>query len=92
MTTPYNPRTEWVREDAAEARALTVVTPVLGPLVEGDLCDIVVSPFGQRRRYCHTDAVRVVLDADGRERCLCAGHVAEYFPAQLVAVDVALVG
>lgn len=58
--------------------------PVLGPLVDGDLCDIVVS-WGARRRYCHADAVRAALDADGRERCLCSEHAAMYFPAELVA-------
>lgn len=80
MTAAYSPRLEWVLEVRAEVRALSAITPVLGPLVDGDLCDIVVSPFGQRRRYCHADAVRAVVDTDGRERCLCASHTAEYFP------------
>jgi hypothetical protein len=89
MTAAYSPRLEWVLDDRREARALTAVTPVLGPLVDGDLCDIVVSPFGARRRYCHTDAVRLVTDADGRERCLCSEHAALYFPGVTAAVSVA---
>jgi hypothetical protein len=81
MTTAYSPRLEWILDDRAEQRALSAVTPVLGPLCEGDLCDIVVSPFGQKRRLCYQDAVRLVTDADGRERCLCASHATLYFPA-----------
>jgi hypothetical protein len=69
MTTSYNPRADWAREDRAAQQ------PVLGPLVDGDLCDISVG-----REYCHQLAVREAVDVDGTYRLLCAEHVAKLFP------------
>jgi hypothetical protein len=66
MTTAYNPRADWARE----ARQ-----PVLGPLVDGDLCDIRIG-----RGYCGADGVRESTDVDGTDRILCAEHVAKLFP------------
>lgn len=57
----------------------TALRPVLGPLVEGDLCDIRVG-----RRHCHRDAARECVDTDGRSRLLCAEHVELYFPAAAI--------
>lgn len=56
----------------------TAMTPVLGPLVDGDLCDIRVG-----RGYCGQPAVRTAFDVDGRERLLCGACVRLYFPAEL---------
>lgn len=61
-------------------RSINAMQPVLGPLVDGDLCDIIVGGLGRNRRYCHQPAVREVSDADGATRPLCADHIAEYFP------------
>jgi hypothetical protein len=58
----------------------SALQPVLGPLVEGDLCDIRVG-----RRYCGHDATHEALDADGRTRLLCAEHVALYFPTLAIS-------
>jgi len=73
MTAAYSPRADWDREDAA----LTLpMRPVLGPLVEGDLCDIRVG-----RRQCGSElGVREAVDVDGRHRILCALHAGVYFP------------
>jgi hypothetical protein len=51
--------------------------PVLGPLVDGDLCDIRVG-----RGHCGEPAERAVQDVDGRERSLCAACLRLYFPAE----------
>lgn len=70
----------------------TAMQPVLGPLVDGDLCDIRVG-----RGVCGEPAERAVQDVDGRERLLCRACLRLYFPAELavcypsVRVDVALV-
>jgi hypothetical protein len=56
----------------------TAMTPVLGPLVDGDLCDIRVG-----RGYCGEPAERAVQDVDGRERLLCRACLRLYFPAEL---------
>lgn len=53
----------------------SIMQPTLGPLVDGDLCEIRVG-----RRYCGHDATRECVDADGRTRLLCAEHVELYFP------------
>ena len=55
--------------------------PVLGPLVDGDLCDIVVGRRAGRSVRCNVESHRVAFDVDGRERLLCAEHAAMYFPA-----------
>lgn len=64
----------------AMSATTTAMQPVLGPLVDGDLCDIRVG-----RGICGQDAERLVLDADGRERFLCPACVRLYFPAGAVA-------
>jgi hypothetical protein len=75
MTTAYNPQVDWARED--EARSLNALQPVLGPMVEGDTCDIRIG-----RRMCLSEVgVREAHDADGRTRIICALHAAKYFPA-----------
>lgn len=58
----------------------TAMAPVLGPLVDGDLCDIRVG-----RGICGQDAERLVLDVDGRERLLCTACVRLYFPTELAS-------
>lgn len=58
----------------------TAIQPVLGPLVDGDLCDIRMG-----RRYCHQPAAREARDANGSTRLLCAEHAALYFPTSAVA-------
>jgi len=70
MTTAYDPRIEWAREDRIYA-----TQPLLGPMVEGDLCDIRIG-----RHYCGHEAAREAIDADGSTRILCAEHAAKYFP------------
>lgn len=75
MTTAYRPHADWRREDRA-LRSLTALQPILGPLVDGDLCEIRVG-----HRACSQDAVRECQDADGSTRLLCAEHVAMYFPS-----------
>jgi len=70
MTIAYNPAIEWAREDRTYA-----TQPVLGAMVEGDLCDINVG-----RRYCSSEGIREATDADGSTRILCAEHAAKYFP------------
>ncbi len=62
----------------------TAVQPTLGPLVDGDLCDLVVGGLGRGRRYCHAPAVREARDADGSTRLLCERHTAELFPTRPV--------
>jgi hypothetical protein len=74
MTAAYNPRTDWARDDRASR--LYATQPLLGPLVDGDLCDIKVG-----RSYCGADGVHETTDADGSSRILCALHAAKYFPA-----------
>lgn len=74
MTTAYNPHADWAKEDRAP-RSLYAVQPLLGPLVDGDLCDIRIGT-----RYCHQPAVREVSDANGATRLLCTTHEAKYFP------------
>ena len=56
---------------------LSPMSPILGPLVEGDLCNI--RTHGGRR-YCGQDAVREAIDCDGRSRLLCESHTAMLFP------------
>jgi len=74
MTAAYDPHADWARE--LEVRSLNALQPVLGPLVEGDLCDIRIG-----RRLCLSEVgVREATDADGRTRILCALHVRKYFP------------
>jgi hypothetical protein len=75
MTTAYNPHADWAKEDRAP-RSLYAVQPLLGPLVDGDLCDIRIG-----RGYCHQPAVREVSDVDGRSRLLCTTHEQKLFPA-----------
>jgi hypothetical protein len=73
MTAAYNPRTDWARDDRVSH--LYATQPLLGPLVDGDLCDIRIGT-----RYCHQPAVREVSDANGATRLLCGGCEAKYFP------------
>lgn len=54
-------------------------TPELGPMVDGDLCDIRVREGG-RFVYCLQAGVQAAMDADGATRILCATHKAKYFP------------
>lgn len=79
MTALYDPHADWARDDRDEHAVLSAMQPVLGPLVDGDLCDITVRRGG-RLAHCHAEAVREATDADGRTRLLCAAHVAKYFP------------
>lgn len=53
--------------------------PVLGPLVDGDLCDIRVFRNG-KSTYCHQTATHAAIDVDGTPRLICAQHTAQYFP------------
>jgi hypothetical protein len=75
MTTAYNPQADWAKEDRAP-RSLYAVQPLLGPLVDGDLCDIRIG-----RSYCHQPAVREASDVDNTTRLMCEQHVSKYFPA-----------
>lgn len=56
--------------------------PHIGPMVEGDLCDIRVG-----RTYCHQDAVTEAVDANGATRILCAEHLAKYFPTTAITIQ-----
>jgi len=69
MTAMYDPRIDWAREDA--------LRPVLGPLVDGDLCGIRIG-----RRLCLAEGAREATDVDGSTRILCAQHARKYFPAR----------
>lgn len=80
MTTPYNPRPEWTREDKITFAGTPALLPAFGPVPTGGRCNIIVSGFGQARRYCHAPATRIARDADGRQRPLCASCVGDYFP------------
>jgi len=62
---------------ALDTRHYMATQPTLSsePLVEGDLCDIVIN-----RRYCGEHATSAAVDADGSLRILCAHHTAMYFP------------
>lgn len=74
MTTAYDPRADWARED--RAISTFALQPVIGPMVYGDLCDIRVG-----RRQCGSElGVREAHDADGRTRIICALHARKYFP------------
>lgn len=59
----------------ADRYSPTAMTPVLGPLVDGDLCDIRVG-----KGWCHQPAVREAIDVDGSARLLCRSCVRLYFP------------
>lgn len=74
MTTAYDPRIDWARED--RAISASALQPVIGPMVYGDACDIRVG-----RRQCGSElGVREAHDADGRTRIICALHARKYFP------------
>jgi hypothetical protein len=74
MTTAYDPHRDWARE--LEVRSTNALQPVLGPMVEGDLCDIRVG-----RTMCLSEiGVREAHDADGRSRIVCAMHARKLFP------------
>jgi hypothetical protein len=60
--------------------AQNTVTQAIGPLVEGDLCDITVHQRDREgrivRSYCAKPAVLETVDVDGRTRLLCTDCVA----------------
>jgi hypothetical protein len=64
-------------------RKLWAQTPTLGPLVDGDLCDIRIG-----RHYCHAEGAFMATDADGTERILCDEHARKYFPNHFAQVAV----
>ena len=52
-----------------------LVGPVAGPLVEGDLCEALVSSVGPLRQLCGQDAEVIAVDAHtGSHRVLCGWH------------------
>ncbi len=71
---------DWDRAKRA-LRAGQTLGPILGPLVDGDLCTASVGGIGCSRRYCQEPAVQATMDVDGTEHMFCAVHVAFYFPA-----------